>query len=140
MAGASTSETGCPRAMAPPLFRGINVVPVPVTDLDRARDFYGGMLGLGAPLYDLPEAGWIEFPVGGTGGNLAVTRAEPGWQPSPGAIVVLDVEDCTAAVAALRRRGVACDDPRTFPGYVTFATVHDPFGNRLQICSPAPDA
>ncbi len=38
------------------LFRGINVVSISVTDLDRARAFYGETLGLGTPLYDLPEA------------------------------------------------------------------------------------
>jgi hypothetical protein len=51
---------------------------------------------------------------------------------------VLNVADCHAAVAELRRRNVRCEDPRTFPGYVTFPSFYDPFGNRLQICSPAP--
>ena len=35
-------------------------------------------------------------------------------------------------------RGVRCDDPVVFPGYVTFCSFYDPFGNRLQMCSPAP--
>jgi predicted enzyme related to lactoylglutathione lyase len=121
------------------LFQGINVVSIPVTDLDRARVFYCDTLGLGEPIYDLPEAGWIEFSSGSSAGNLSVSRAEPGWQPSPGATVVLNVADCHAAAAELRRRGVRCDDPVVFPGYVTFASFYDPFGNRLQICSPAPD-
>lgn len=120
------------------LFGGINVVSISVTDLDRARDFYGGTLGLGAPVYDLPEAGWIEFGTGGEGGNLSVTLAEEGWRPSTGTTVVLNVEDCNEAVAELRRRGVECDDPIVFPGFVTFASFRDPFGNRLQMCSPAP--
>ena len=34
--------------------------------------------------------------------------------------------------------GVICDEPQVFPGYVTFASFYDPFGNRLQMCSPAP--
>jgi hypothetical protein len=54
------------------LFRGINVVSISVTDLGRARAFYGETLGLGAPLYDLPEAGWIEFSTGGST-NISVT-------------------------------------------------------------------
>jgi predicted enzyme related to lactoylglutathione lyase len=119
------------------IFKGINVVSISVTDLDAARIFYRDTLGLGAPLYDLPEAGWIEFSTGRDGGNLSVTLAEPGWQPSPGTTVVLDVEDCHRAVAELRQRGVRCDDPQVFPGYVTFASFYDPFGNRLQMCSPA---
>ncbi len=123
----------------PPLFNGINVVSISVPDLDRAKRFYAEVLGLGPPLYDLPEAGWIEFGLGNGRGNLAVTAAEPGWQPSTGTTVVLDVDDCREAADELRRRGVPCDEPQTFPGFVTFASFHDPFGNRLQICSPAPE-
>jgi predicted enzyme related to lactoylglutathione lyase len=119
------------------MFRGINVVSIPVPDLDAARIFYRDTLGLGPPLYDLPEAGWIEFATGGDHGNVAVTTAGGEQAGAPGATVVLNVEDCEAAVAELRTRGVRCDDPETFPGYVTFASFRDPFGNRLQMCSPA---
>jgi predicted enzyme related to lactoylglutathione lyase len=119
------------------LFRGINVVSVAVPDLREARSFYGEVLGLGAPVHDLPDAGWIEFSTGG-GGNLAVTTAESGWRPSTGTTVVLNVDDCLTAVDDLRGRGVVCDEPQVFPGFVTFASFYDPFGNRLQMCSAAP--
>ena len=118
------------------LFSGINVVSISVTDLDRAREFYRDTLGLGPPLYDLPEAGWIEFSTGANGGNLSVTTAEPGWRPSFGKTIVLNVPDCQLAVAELRRRGVRCDEPVVFSGFVTYAGFYDPFGNRLQMCSP----
>jgi predicted enzyme related to lactoylglutathione lyase len=121
------------------LFSGINVVSISVTDLDRARTFYGDTLGLGPPLFDLPEQGWIEFSTGGANGNLSVTFAAPGWEPSHGTTLVLNVSDCAAAVEELRRRGVPCDDAQTFEGFVTFASFYDPFGNRLQMCSPAGD-
>jgi predicted enzyme related to lactoylglutathione lyase len=117
------------------LFRGINVVSIPVADLDRGREFYRDVLGLGTPVYDLPEAGWIEFATGGAG-NLAITTAPQGWAPVEGITVVLDTADCDAACAALRARGVRCDDPVVFPGFVTYCTFHDPFGNRLQMCGP----
>jgi len=121
------------------LFRGINVVSISVPDLAAAKKFYAETLGLGKPLYDLPEAGWIEFSAGRSGGgNLSITKAGPDWQPSTGTIVVLDVNDCHAAVDALRRRGVPCQDAQVFPGFVVFASFNDPFGNRLQMCSPAP--
>jgi predicted enzyme related to lactoylglutathione lyase len=120
------------------LFKGINVVSISVSDLDRAREFYRDTLELGEPLYDLPEAGWIEFSSGSDAGNLSVTVAPPGWLPTFGTTVVLNVADCHAAVVELRRRGVVCDDPVVFPGFVTYASFYDPFGNRLQMCSPAP--
>ncbi|MGE6785378.1 VOC family protein [Ensifer adhaerens] len=113
------------------------MVSISVTDLDRARDFYGETLAWGSPLYDLRDAGWIEFSVGAASGNIAVTLAARGWTPSTGTTIVLSVEDCHAAVEELRRRGVRCDDAQEFPGFVTFADFYDPFGNRLQMCSPA---
>ena len=122
------------------LFRGINVVSIAVPDLAQARAFYADVLGLGAPLYDLPEAGWIEFGTGADGGNLALTAAEPGWHPSTGTTIILNTADCHASCAELRTRGVRCDDPVVFPGYVTWCSFYDPFGNRLQMCSPAPPA
>lgn len=122
------------------MFRGINVVSIPVPDLDEARRFYRDTLGLGEPIYDLPDAGWVEFGSGGPSGNIAVTRAEDGWRPAVGTTIVLDVEDCEASWEELRRRGVKCEDPEVFPWYVTFCSFYDPFGNRLQMCSPAPDA
>ncbi|MFC3713640.1 VOC family protein [Sphingoaurantiacus capsulatus] len=119
------------------MFAGINVVSITVADLDEGRAFYRDKLGLGEPLYDLPDDGWIEFGTGG-GGNVSLVPAGPGWHPSTGTTIVLNVADCHAAVAELRRRGVMCEEPQVFPGFVTFASFHDPFGNRLQMCSPAP--
>lgn len=120
------------------LFQGINVVSISVPDLDRAREFYSSVLGLGAPVYDLPDAGWIEFTTGSAAGNLALTTAEAGWAPSTGTTVVLNTSDCAATCAELRARGVRCDDPVVVPGYVTYCSFYDPFGNRLQMCSAPP--
>lgn len=120
------------------LLRGINVVSISVPDLDQARTFYADVLGLGKPVFDLPEAGWIEFSSVSDSGNISVTLAQEGWTPSSGTTIVFNVEDCHLAVEELRSRGVKCDDSITFPGFVTFASFYDPFGNRLQICSPAP--
>ena len=120
------------------LFKGINVVSISVTDLDKAREFYRDVLGLGEPIYDLPDAGWIEFASGSPSGNIAVTKAESDWQPNTGTTIVLNVEDFHTACTGLRQRGVHCEDPVVFPGYVTFCSFYDPFGNRLQMCGPAP--
>ena len=119
------------------MFQGINVVSIPVSDLEVARAFYGEVLELGDPVYDLPDAGWIEFESGGNGGNIAVTTAEAEQAGVIGVTIVFNVADCSEAVAQLRALGVRCDDPVTFPGFVVFASFYDPFGNRLQMASPA---
>ncbi len=120
------------------IFKGINVVSISVPDLDKAREFYRDVLGLGEPIYDLPDAGWIEFGSGSPFGNIAVTKVEPAWQPSTGTTIVFNVEDCHTACQELRQHGVRCEDPVVFPGYVTYCSFYDPFGNRLQMCSLAP--
>ena len=119
------------------MFQGINVVSIPVNDLAVAKTFYGEILELGEPVYDLPDAGWIEFGIGGDGGNIAVTTADAEHAGRSGVTIVLNVPDCESAVARLRAKGVRCDDPVTFPGFVVFASFYDPFGNRLQMASPA---
>lgn len=121
------------------MFKGINVVSITVPDLDAARSFYGDKLGLGAPLYDIPEIAWIEFSTGAASGNLAITLPENGvFEPSHHTTLVLNVDDCAEAVATLRAKGIECGDPTPVPGMVTFAHVFDPFGNRLQIVSDLP--
>jgi predicted enzyme related to lactoylglutathione lyase len=119
------------------VFEGINVVSIPVSDLALAMNFYGEILELGDPIYDLPDDGWIEFGSGGEGGNVAVTTADAEQAGRTGVTIVFNVSDCASAVARLRARGVRCDDPVTFPGFVVFANFYDPFGNRLQMASPA---
>jgi predicted enzyme related to lactoylglutathione lyase len=119
------------------LFKGINVVSITVPDLDAARVFYRDKLGLGEPLFDIPDIGWIEFGTGAHSGNIAITLPEDGasFAPSHHTTLVLNVEDCEAAVRELRSRGIECGDPVPVPGMVTYAHVFDPFGNRLQVVS-----
>ena len=102
-----------------------------------AKSSYGEILELGEPVYDLPDAGWIEFSSGGPGGNIAVTETDAESVGQPGVTVVCDVQDCSASVEHVRAKGVRCDDPVTFPGFVVFASFDDPLGNRLQIASPS---
>ena len=118
------------------IFHGINVVSISVPDLQQAKEFYRKTLGFGEPLYDLPDAGWIEFSSGGACGNISIVQAELGWKPSSSTTLVLNVDDCRASAEELRRRGVQCEEPVDFPGFVTYASFFDPFGNRLQMCSP----
>lgn len=120
------------------LLKGINVVSISVTDLNKAREFYCNELGLGEPVTNMPEVGWIEFKFNNTSGHVSLTTAEEGWKPNNSITIVLDTDDCYAAVKQLRDRGVKCDDPVVVPGMVTYFNFYDPFGNRLQGCSAPP--
>jgi predicted enzyme related to lactoylglutathione lyase len=78
----------------------------PVTDIPRARDFYGKLLGLktGMDIEFAPGMAWIEYDAGGVA--LAVSNAYP---PSGtgGASIALEVADIGQALASIREAGVA---------------------------------
>ena len=114
------------------LLKGLSVVSVPVTNWAKAKAFYHDTLGLPI-LLDIEEVGWCEF--GETG---KTTFAISLWRDATppvrgGTIPVFDVEDCVEAVAELRKRGVKCADPVTYPGMVIYADVFDPEGNLFQV-------
>ncbi|TCV61308.1 hypothetical protein EDE05_12228 [Neorhizobium sp. R1-B] len=69
---------------------------------------------------------------------MAVTPAASDLEPSAGDDGGSQRENCYAAVDDLRCRGIACGEPVVFDGHVVFASFHDPFGERLQMCSDLP--
>lgn len=108
----------------------LELVPVPVSDVDRAKSFYVDQLGFNAD-HDHQVSDDIRFvqltPPGsacsisiGTG----ITDAEPG--SLRGLQVV--IEDADAAYRELTARGVQATEPQTFP-WGTFVFFSDPDGN-----------
>jgi len=93
------------------LFKDVNVVQYHVSDWERAKQFYTDVLGWPVAFLS-DEAGWMEFGEEGKT-HLAINRWEEST-PVPagqgGALAVLTVEDAAGTVAALRARGVRCDD------------------------------
>ncbi len=116
------------------VLKGLSVVSFEVVDWERAKKFYGEMLGLPVHLDAGKEVGWCEF-----GEHGKTTLAISLWResmPPPregGATPVFAVDDAHKAIEELRKRGVKCDDVVTIPGMVSFANVYDPEGNRFQI-------
>ena len=120
----------------------LEVVCVPVSDVDRAAEFYGKVLGLElqARREDLPENREVEFR-GGNGTLLAYESVGAGQ--SRHTVAGFRVRDLDAAVAALRERGVKFEDYdlpdlKTENGIATVGDVRaawcrDPDGNILAI-------
>jgi len=79
-----------------------------VTDLARARDFYGKLLGFkaGMDLEFAPGVSWIEYDVAGV--TLAVSNAQPA-AAGGGVGVALEVASLDETLAAIR----AADIPLT---------------------------
>jgi predicted enzyme related to lactoylglutathione lyase len=121
------------------LFKDVNVVQYHVTQWERAKQFYTDVLGWPVAFLS-DEAGWMEFGEEGKT-HLAINRWEEST-PVPaglgGALAVLTVEDAAGTVAALRARGVRCDDAVVIPGMVAYGAFYDPDGNRVQFASSPP--
>jgi catechol 2,3-dioxygenase-like lactoylglutathione lyase family enzyme len=108
----------------------IGTVVVPVSDQDRALEFYAGTLGfevrMDAPFG--PGMRWIEVAPPGAETTLALVPAEGGIEVS------LATGDAAADHAALRARGVDADEElirmEEVPPMFTF---RDPDGNPFRM-------
>ncbi|GAA4184600.1 hypothetical protein GCM10022288_05500 [Gryllotalpicola kribbensis] len=121
--------------------RHVQVVSIPVSDQDRAKEFYVGVLGF-ALLADrrfTPEMRWVM--VAPPGGQTALTLVT--WFPSmpPGSLqgTVLESDDLERDVAALSGKGVEVSPPQHAP-WGRFVTFADPDGNGIVLQASAPNA
>lgn len=102
-----------------------------VTDLEKAKAFYGDVLGL-KKIFEMP--GWAEYAHEQGAAAIGLNTNAPPPEGSGGATVVLGVENLDATRQRLAKRGVAFEgDVMEIPGVVRIGTFRDPFGNRLQV-------
>ena len=102
----------------------------PVTDMNRARTFYEGDLGL-KPSLDF-EGKWVEYDL--SGGCFAITTMMEGVSPSAsaGGKIAFEVDDVDGIIETLRRKDVqVIIEPMSRPGcrMAVVAVVLDPEGN-----------
>ncbi|MCW3840658.1 VOC family protein [Micromonospora yasonensis] len=116
----------------------VKLVSVPVSDQDRARDFYLDVLDFDL-IFDNPMGPggrWVQ--VAPKGADTALTLVT--WFPTmpPGSLkgLVLETDDLDADVARLRERGVVFPDGgiQTAP-WGRYVTFHDPDGNGIVLQS-----
>jgi len=101
-----------------------------VADLDRAKKFYGEVLGLKQTI-EIP--GWCEFSHAEGAASIGLNQMREG-DNERGATVVLRVDDLARAQDDLKQKGVAFEGVvEEIPGMVRIATFRDPDGNRLQL-------
>ena len=111
----------------------IAFVGYPVTDIDRAKDFYGRVLGLECTMdHALPEEGkrWIEYEIADCA--LAISNI---WPPTgqSGPTATLEVEDLESALAKLKEEGVDVKSEVMASPSCRFFLISDPDGNDLMI-------
>lgn len=114
-------------------FKQVKVIALAVTDMARARRFYGETLGL-------PPASEGGVPVGHQLGDL-VLMLKDDWYgrptEAPNPRLTLDTDDARRTETWLRERGVAISDPvERYDDYWVGGFL-DSEGNKLWFCSPA---
>lgn len=105
----------------------------PVTDMEQAREFYEGTLGLVLTRkFGQDKFCWVEYDIGPS--TLALGSGIPEWQPSRGGgSAGLEVDDFEGAMSAIKDGGYTLlAGPMETP--VCFmAVVADPDGNAVTI-------
>lgn len=106
---------------------------MPPGDEEKARAFYGGLLGMKERPKppELAKRGGCWFESGRVQIHLGV---ENDFRAAKKAHPALRCRDYPALVRRLRDSGVAVSDPDDIPG-TRRCHVHDPFGNRLELIS-----
>jgi predicted enzyme related to lactoylglutathione lyase len=122
-------ESESERAHSRVKIKAIGFVGIPVTNMNRAREFYEGVLGL-VPDTEMTGEHWTEYPIGG--GTLTLASVGEQWKPSQdGTSAALEVDNLDAAMARLEERKVSYD--KVDSPVCQMAVIEDPDGNKLII-------
>ena len=108
----------------------VDYIRVPVDDIERAKHFYGDVLGLPRNEH-LDHDDWIEYEAANV--TLAVMTPETHddvFAALPPATIALGVADVAAAKAELEGKGIAVGEMWD-SGVCRGAGVTDPAGNRI---------
>jgi predicted enzyme related to lactoylglutathione lyase len=114
----------------------LELVPVPVSDIDRAKKFYTEQAGFVLDVDHSPGGGvrFVQLTPPGSACSIVLSRGVPALDRMvPGSIhgLHLVVESIEDARAALRDRGVDVGGITDVGGGVKFADFADPDGNTL---------
>jgi predicted enzyme related to lactoylglutathione lyase len=114
------------------MIEALAAVWLPVTDVDRAVDFYGDTLGLEVEQH---ESDWAIVAAGHVRVGLNGNPEEPAGEG--GAVIAFAVGDeLEDAIDQLNAAGAEVSDISVLP-WGRVATFHDPDGNQLQLFEPA---
>lgn len=111
----------------------IQLLSIPVSDQDRARDFYVDVLGLELvrDFQASPEMRWVQVRPKGAQTSMTLVTWFPGMPAGSLRGLVLETDDLDAEVARLRGRGVAFEgDVRDDP-WGRSIVLRDPDGNGI---------
>ena len=112
----------------------LELVPIPVRDIDRAKAFYADQLGFNVDHDVQPTSAVrvVQLTPPGSACSIAIGSGLTGMEPGSLDNLQVVVGDADAALAHLRGHGVECEgvDEQPWGRFVYFA---DPDGNRWAI-------
>jgi len=115
----------------------LELVPLPVSDVDRAIDFYADKLGFTKDVDVRPSEGVrvVQLTPEGSGCSVGFGTGLDVYAGEPGSVrgLHLVVEDINEARAELVRRGVDVGEIHDFGGGVRGASFSDPDGNTFEL-------
>jgi lactoylglutathione lyase len=117
------------------LISSMRTVGVPVSDQDRALDFYTGVLGMTASMnVDLGGGRrWIEVTPAAGGTTIALVTAKPDAPAGHETGIRLCTPDADAFHGHLLAHGVSTDEVLRWPGVPPMFAFRDLDGNGLEI-------
>jgi predicted enzyme related to lactoylglutathione lyase len=115
----------------------LELVPLPVSDVERAIAFYADTLGFHKDVDVQPAEGVrvVQLTPDGSGCSVGFGTGLDVYAGEPGSVrgLHLVVEDIAEARAELLRRGVDVGEIRDFGGGVKGAGFSDPDGNSFEL-------
>jgi predicted enzyme related to lactoylglutathione lyase len=116
----------------------LELVPIPVADIDRAKDFYAQEIGFAVDVDVTPTAGVriVQLTPPGSACSIVLSRGLPMLDAmKPGTVqgVHLVVPDIEQARAELMERGVEVGPIDDVGGGVRYAQFVDPDGNMFTL-------
>ncbi len=115
----------------------LELVPIPVTDVDRAKRFYTEQLGFVADVDVTPADGVrvVQLTPPGSACSIGLGTGLAAYEAVPGSVRALHlvVDDIEKARAELVGRGVDIGPIQDVGGGVKYAGFSDPDGNSLTL-------
>jgi predicted enzyme related to lactoylglutathione lyase len=131
------SQVGGPSAEELPMDMKLELVPIPVADVDRAKAFYAEQLGFVVDVDVRPAEGVrvVQLTPPGSACSIGLGTGLEAYDATPGSLrgLHLVVTDIEKARAELIDRGVDVGEVVDVGGGVLYAGFEDPDGNGLTL-------
>jgi predicted enzyme related to lactoylglutathione lyase len=115
----------------------LELVPIPVADVDRAKAFYADQLGFHVDVDVRPADGVrvVQLTPPGSACSIGIGTGVPAYEGTPGSVrgLHLVVDDIERARAELVARGVDVGEIQDVGRGVKYAGFEDPDGNSLTL-------